>query len=414
MKILFVVQNYYPSVGGTQTLFQNIAERFANDYHDKVDVFTINSYYSPHHEIYKKINTSCEQINGVNIHRFPFIRLHLTLFRWLSMLSKKVFKKDIPFVNEYIMGPVSRQLKQAIANTNADVIIASSSVYTYMNYPLWRKKTNNPKPFIFHGAIHFTSNKKQEYLPQKLISSIKASDCYVANTVYEKQRLVALGVRSENIAVIDIGIDVNKYRNINANSFRQQYKINSDDIIVTYIGRIEPIKGIDVLIAAVKLALQQQNKITLVIAGYESNYAEKLKKIIDQMNALHHRVILLTSVTEDHKYELLTASDMLVLPSVNESFGIVFLEAWVCKKPVIGINIGAISSVVKDGVDGLLAKPLDANDLAEKILLLANDVPLRISMGEKGYNKVIANYSWKKIIETYRDVCLKAIKNFPV
>ena len=90
----------------------------------------------------------------------------------------------------------------------------------------------------------------------------------------------------------------------------------------------------------------------------------------------------------------------------------VFLEAWACKKPVIGANIGAVASVISDKIDGLLMQPADATDLSNKILLLANDKSMRLKMGGEGFKKVEQNYTWDIVLKKYRMACIKAIDTF--
>ena len=92
----------------------------------------------------------------------------------------------------------------------------------------------------------------------------------------------------------------------------------------------------------------------------------------------------------------------------------VFLEAWACKKPVIGTFIGAVASVITDGEDGLLAEPENVQDFSEKILLLARDEMLRNKMGTNGYSKTKKNYTWDITTKKYRDTFIKAKEKFDV
>ena len=104
----------------------------------------------------------------------------------------------------------------------------------------------------------------------------------------------------------------------------------------------------------------------------------------------------------------MAAGDVLVFPSSQESFGIVFVEAWACRKPVIGLRSGAIPSIVTDGLDGLLATPGNVAELANAIgELLANPVR-RAEMGQAGYDKMCRRYTWDIVAGKFRDVYLKA------
>ena len=109
---------------------------------------------------------------------------------------------------------------------------------------------------------------------------------------------------------------------------------------------------------------------------------------------------------------MLHAADIFVLPSASESFGVVFLEAWACKKPVIGAATGAVSSVVNNGIDGLLFNHGDEKDLAEKLALLIADPQLRQTMGNNGYKKIQEKYAWPVITKKFREAYLFAIESF--
>ena len=94
--------------------------------------------------------------------------------------------------------------------------------------------------------------------------------------------------------------------------------------------------------------------------------------------------------------------------TMGEAFGVVLLEAMACGKPVIASNLPGVRSVVSDGQDGLLVRPGDVQDLAEKIEWLLGDAPRRKAMGGQGRAKVEQRYAWSKIIprlvEIYHEV----------
>ncbi len=104
---------------------------------------------------------------------------------------------------------------------------------------------------------------------------------------------------------------------------------------------------------------------------------------------LHNR----GAVSDEDKLLALQACDLLALPSVGEAFGIVFLEAWLAGKPVIGARTLAVSTVIDEYRDGLLAEPDDAGSLARQIAYLLDHPERRAAMGERGRAKVLANHT---------------------
>ncbi len=415
MKILFVVQNYYPSVGGTQIFFQNLAENLANDFADDVEVYTTNSYFGPDKKQFKKILKTEEIINNVTIKRFNFFRFHLFFLKIISKTFKVFFNKTSEAVNSYMSGPWSPALTTAIKKTKAEVIFAGTSNYLYMLYPLYRNKIQNKKPFVFQGAIHFAEEDKK-VLSKLALEAIKKSEFYISNTDYEKQRLVQLGVDEKKVITGGSCIDIQLFNKGKRDIYRQKLSLQPLDILIGYIGRIEFTKNIEVLLKAFNLCFNSNKNINLVIGGYQNaDYITKLKLLINDFDKeLQTRIFFETDLSLEQKINLFNALDIFVSSSENESFGMVFLEAWACKKPVIGTSIGAIKSVVENETDGLLFVPGDYEDLEKKILRLANDEMLRDKMGNNGYRKTLENYTLDAVAKKYRDVFIKAKQNFYV
>jgi glycosyltransferase involved in cell wall biosynthesis len=89
------------------------------------------------------------------------------------------------------------------------------------------------------------------------------------------------------------------------------------------------------------------------------------------------------------------------VPSVEEGFGIAYLEAWMCRKPVVGARIPSTASVISEGVDGLLAEAHDAEDLARSLHTLLGDRDLRDRMGRAGREKTLANFTWDVVTDRW-------------
>lgn len=413
MKITHLLLNYYPSVGGTQIFYKGVSENCVENYKDEVEVLTIDSYYGSHSKQYKEIKTKEEIINGVIVKRFSFFRKHKLLFIFLNKIIIKLTGKPSTLLQLYITGPWSPTLAKAINTSSADVISASSIGYVYMQYPLYRHKLKHPKPFVFQGAIHFTDDETHQPVSKRMLAAINASEFYLCNTTYEKNKLVTLGVEEDKIVVTGCPVNFQQFSDGNAKTIKQQLYIQDTDVVIGYIGRLEVTKSIPILIQAFVAAIENKKNLQLVIAGFETEYLNELKSIVNKLdNEIKSKIHFLISITEQEKINLYHAIDVLVLPSVNESFGMVFLEAWACKKPVIGTAIGAISSVIDNEVDGLLMQPHNANDLSDKIIYLANHKLLRDKMGNNGYQKVMHNYTWEIVTQKFRNTYLAAIKKF--
>lgn len=407
MKILHVTQNYYPSVGGTQHTIKRISEYFSQSTGDEVTVLTSNSLYGPNRPVFKEISVRKEVINGVMVKRFPFVRFHLPLLKLTSRILKRVFKKPLPeFLIALVSGPISSKLNQAIDDTDADVIGASSIDYLFADYPVKRHKRKNARPFVIYGALHLHNNKVLNIYKKR----IEAADYYIANTPYEKKVIVEMGIEDEKVKVIGAGSDIYQKADfsISDDQLRATYNIPPGTIIITYVGRHEVLKGIPMLIKTFQQLKAQFNNIQLFICGAAGGYTSTLQALAIEGSHIQ----LFTNVTDLQKTEILRLTDLLVLPSKEESFGVVFLEAWSFSKPVIGANIGAIASLIEDGADGLLFDAESEESLAEKMTTLIQNEALRKLMGAAGNNKYRQHFTWDIIAEKFRQVYQLAITKF--
>jgi glycosyltransferase involved in cell wall biosynthesis len=110
-------------------------------------------------------------------------------------------------------------------------------------------------------------------------------------------------------------------------------------------------------------------------------------------------VIHIDGFDDKEKSSIFDAMDIFAMPSTAESFGIAYLEAWMCRKPVVASRIGSTRCVVDDGVDGVLVDPNDSGDIAAAILQLLTDPQLARRMGRAGYEKTQAKFSWDTVTD---------------
>ena len=409
MNILHVTQNYFPSEGGTQYMMQQLSEYFKNNFNDGVKVYTTNSYYGPGRSAFRLIDKPLETINDIEVQRFPFTRMHKKPIKFFNKVSVRLFQKQLPFYLAYTLqsGPVSYPLYKAMLNDDADIIGASSMHYMFADYPQWRRFSKNPKPFVLYGALHI---QKGLQLTKRYINRINNAEYYIANTLFEKEFLSNYIHDTDKIKVIGTATDI--YKDAEPPDavalHRESIGVRKEEKLILYLGRHEDWKGIPVLLEAFYSLQKKYQNIKLVIAGAATNYTAALQKI----SAENPAVIICSNLSHKEKCLVLPAADMLVLPSGEESFGVVFIEAWSFCKPVIGANIGAVASVIDNGKDGLLFETNNSESLYKCIELLLNDTDKSISFGNAGYQKVQQKYTWKIIAPAFRNVYEMAIEKF--
>jgi len=167
-----------------------------------------------------------------------------------------------------------------------------------------------------------------------------------------------------------------------------------DENTVLYVGRLEPVKGIPLLLAAAQLVVQEFPSARFILAG--SSHPRLPREDIDAMihsYSLQDHVALLGHVSQQELICLYRKASLCVVPSHYESFGLVALEAMACGVAVVAAQTGGLPEVVENGSTGLLVPPGNANALAEAIGELLGDPRKRARMGEAGSARARGKYS---------------------
>jgi glycosyltransferase involved in cell wall biosynthesis len=166
---------------------------------------------------------------------------------------------------------------------------------------------------------------------------------------------------------------------------------------------VTPTKGIATLIAAMKIVWARDPGVRLLIAGAGSASSSETDSVPAMLEALsrdeRRRVVSVGRFDEKEKASIFDAIDVFAMPSVAESFGIAYLEAWMCRKPVIGARIPSTTCVIDEGVDGMLVQPGDSDALARSILALLSNRALRERMGDAGHAKTVERFTWRQIAD---------------
>jgi glycosyltransferase involved in cell wall biosynthesis len=195
------------------------------------------------------------------------------------------------------------------------------------------------------------------------------------------------------------GVDTDLFRpGVDGAPVRQQCAISDDAKVMLFVGtldRAHHYRRVDLLLRAVKVV--QDRDLHVLVAG-DGNQMPEYQRLAQRLG-VRSRVHFLGTVAHQALPGVYSAADLVVLPSqLQESFGLVLIEAMACGKPVIASKLPGARAVVNDGQDGLLVIPGSVDDLSEKIRVLLADPQHRREMGERGRAKVEAQYAWSRII----------------
>jgi glycosyltransferase involved in cell wall biosynthesis len=267
---------------------------------------------------------------------------------------------------------------------------------------------------LFSGLLRWPEKLHHQLLGRRILAraeKVLASSWDYARASRLKELMRA---RPEAVEELPNGVDARWFHpDVDCDGLHTQYGIKYTDRVVLFVGTLDKahyFKGIRILLQA--LARISDSGVKLLVVG-DGNLRPTYQRQTVELG-LEDRVIFCGRVSDEELPAHYALCDVLVLPSttMGEAFGVVLLEAMACGKPVIASNLPGVRSVVSDGEDGLLVRPGDAEDLAEKIQMLLDAPQRRREMGERGRDKVEEKYAWPKIIprlvRVYKEVLANA------
>jgi len=244
---------------------------------------------------------------------------------------------------------------------------------------------------------------------------MRFADRLVAATPLEKAQMSWLyGADADKISVVPAGVDLNLFRPVPRAEAKTRIGISPDCGMILFVGRIQPLKGIDTLMRAMKRVINQypefrENLCVSIIGGDPQPDSELERMEFERLNRLQAElgigdlVTFLGAKDQDTLVYYYSAAEMVVMPSHYESFGMVALEAMACGTPVIGSDVGGLSFSIEDGFNGYLVPGKDPDALADKIALLLRHSSLRDHLGEQAIHWA-ERYAWTYIADEILDV----------
>ena len=239
-----------------------------------------------------------------------------------------------------------------------------------------------------------------------------SADAIIVSTAQERDDLARLYQTSPHkVRIIPAGVDLGLFRSLDKTQARKELGLSEKKVIL-YVGRIEPLKGLDILLNAIAM-LEDTSDTRLLIVGGKPG----LDKELDRLKSLASQLGIANFVTftgalgqtELPKYY--SAADVFVLPSYSESFGLVALEAMACGTPVVVSRVGGLKTFVKDGETGYLIPWRCPEPFAQRIEVLLTNPPLREMMGKAAAAKA-QQMSWGGVANSMLDFysCLWMIR----
>jgi glycogen synthase len=297
--------------------------------------------------------------------------------------------------------PSTPSLSQWLATTTErfDLVSAFSIVFEALCHAGLRFAEQRQLPFVLTPFTHLGAGQhpgqdrpSRPYTMRHQLDIAQRSTALVAMTPTERNYYAERGIQPERIHIVGSGVTPPHILGGDAQEFRNRLGIHGP--IVAYLNALAYDKGAMTTIEALRRLWEGGESVNLVMAG--TLMADARRFLTDLPAEVRNRVTILGPIDEKTKRDLLAACTVLVNPSRIDSFGIVFLEAWLYGKPVIGSTAWGMADVVSEGEDGLLTPFGNVDALASTIARLLHDGDLAQRLGAAGEAKVYAQHTWDR------------------
>jgi len=389
MKVLLLTQFFSTSKGGGEYVFSIIAKTLTENNH-KVWVITnkLKNEVYPTHKNLKIIFVppDLEFAGGLPTGFVENLRYSINAI----IQGRKIIKKEkIDLIHSNNFSPA---LSGSVLSffTSKPHITTIHDVFSIGDNDFWKKwsKQNNVSKINALLTPYF----------EKFMKGLKYNCVHTVSDA-TKDDLKKLGIKKP-IFVIPNAIEFSDIISRKTNPYQ-----------FIYVGRLVFYKNLEVVIKAIDIVRKKEPKIKLILVG-DGPHRKSLVKLIAKLK-LEKNVKFQGYVSSEEKLRFIGESNALVFPSLLEGFGLVILEAFSQKKPVIVSNLEPMSEIVSHGNNGFVLEPYDDKMWADYILKMVNNPVISQKMGKDGYNELKTKYNqeimYEKLIKMYHNVLSKTI-----
>ncbi len=410
MDILHVCQLYWPANSGAGRYFAEVGERLAAEGH-RVTVLATDAHDLEHLWLpgKRRFNRAEEQRNGVRIVRLPIHRavgstiLYPVVRRGMVELSR-LPGSDAALRRLAQITPQLPGLRAFLARERFDLVHGTNITLDFALLPVWREARRRGVPLILTPFVHLGEPEhdtiRRYYTMRHQIELMRQSNAVIVQGETERRYLAGRGIAGARLRQIGVGVTPADLTGGDGTRFRSEHRVSAP--LVVYVGAMAYDKGTTHLVEAMQRLWHAGAEARLALLGAP---LEHFSRLLDGLSAAdRERIIVVPYASEQQKNDALAAADLFAMPSRTDSFGIVYLEAWCYRVPVIGALAGGVPDVIDDGENGALVRFGDVAGLAATIAQLLGDATERRRLGANGHAKVLRRYTWDGVYRRVREV----------
>ena len=245
-----------------------------------------------------------------------------------------------------------------------------------------------PHVVTFHtlSLIKMQSRAGEEEQSERSVIETKViatADRIIAFSPHERDAMARLYAADANkITLVPCGVDLEVFRPLNQKDVRSSLGLNGEKILL-YVGRVEPIKGLDLLVETAA-QMDSEDGVRMIVVGADVNGDREMDRVrqLAREKDLEDKIDFVGQVDHDDLPLYYNAADVCVVPSYYESFGLVALESMACGTPVVATRVGGLSTIIHHGRTGYLKSWRCPEAFANSVEMIISSNGLQQSMGE--------------------------------
>lgn len=404
MHVVFVLPRFYPYRGGYENSILSLAKYLVAQGH-RATVFTttaddLEAFWLPG---FKTFPLEQFSVDGVAVRRFPInynaLRRRATrvlglapYWRWKAQYWRPSF-------------PV-HGLAEALRALDADLFHIGPLPYNSLMYAGVHAAELRGIPVVATPCSHLgepgSNAVVQHYLQPHQVALLRHCDKVLCMTTSERDHLHRLGLPDRKLAVTPFGIELQNAAGGDPQFLRRKYKV--DGPVVLHLGMKAYEKGSETLLEAMKLLWARGSSAWLVMAGPSLSTFDAC---IAAPGRSSPRLLNLPPFADSEKRDLLASATIVAQPSRVESLGLVLLEAWANRKPVVAADIEVSRELTRSSGGGVTVPFGDAQRLAAELEKLLRDPAARDAMGAGGYQKAMeyqGDAPWQRFVDEFERV----------